>query len=142
MVSTRKVTALAVSLIIVDCLLAGVAVAAVTGTEAMEQTIALVGLVAVMAALNVALVRLHLRDWREKRQRQKEREDDPLGQIFAEELENSTDLQAFLTSIAAKVSRHEKLEGELENLREALKPIIEDYMLGKAERNGENAGRP
>lgn len=139
MVSTKKVAALTVSLVIVDCLLAGIAVAAVTGVEAMSETLAVMTtLVVVMATMNIALLKIGLKLFRQ-RERTK---DDPLVELFAEQIEGDLDLKTLLTQISAKVSRHDKIGEEVESLRSALKPMLDEYFLAKAEREGENAGRP
>lgn len=120
MFSTRKVAILTASLIVVDCLLAGIAAAGVAGEGlgSMSETLSIaLTLVVVMAALNVVLIKLLLKNYRERQN------GDPLDDILGGSLEKDTDAKTLLTKMAAMIGRHD----------EALKPLIEDYALRKAE---------
>lgn len=120
MVSTRKVAILTASIIAVDCLLAGIATASMVGEElgTMSELLSVtLTLVVVMAGLNVVLIKLHLKNWRERS------DSDPLDDILGGSLEKDTDAKALLTKLAAMIGRHD----------EALKPLIEDYALRRAE---------
>ena len=134
MVSTKKVTTLTAGIIAIDCMLAGMATAGLIGQGigSMSETLSVaLTLVVVLAALNTVLIRLHIKDWRERRQksdRESERESEKLGDV----LEKDMDVRTLLTKVLEKLDLHD----------EALTPLIEDLKMRKAKSKGPTAGRP
>lgn len=121
MVSTNKVLTLSAGIIATDCMLAGMAIAGLTGqgVGTMSETLSVaLTLVVILAALNTVLIKLHIKDWRERR-----KGSDSASDLLGDALEEDMDAKALLTSLAAMIGRHD----------EALKPLIEDYALRRAE---------
>ena len=121
MVSTKKVITISAGIIAIDCILAGMAAAGLSGRgeDAMWEALAVSWtLVILLASLNVVLIRLHIKEWLK---RGNERDD--ASKILAEALEKDTDPMALLMKIATRMDGFER----------AIAPIVEEFQERKAD---------
>ena len=125
--STRKVVIGTASLIAGQCLLAGFAMAAelnkLTGGESVETILAAV------AALCIGVLGTALAGARLIVKAAKQETDNPVWQLFANQVNRDTDIKTLLKDIVETTHNHEQ----------QLKPLVEDYMMRKAKRQ---TGRP